>query len=96
MTAREFLKLYKSRHSCIICGESELCCLEFHHLENKKFSLSHRMKHDIDSKDVLREMNKCCLVCANCHRKIHNGLIEIKNKDKNKVHVLITDFNQQI
>lgn len=96
MNAREFLKKYKSKHKCIICGESEPCCLEFHHLENKEFSLSHRLKHDVDQKDILREMNKCCLLCANCHRKAHNGILNIKNIDKNKVHVLITDFNQNI
>lgn len=99
-TAREFLRKYRKTHCCVICGESDYHCLEFHHLnpKDKRFSLSHRLRHDIDPKGVLKEMSKTCLLCANCHRKYHGGTLGIPDKllyDK-RVKVLISDYNQDL
>ena len=100
MTAREFLKKYKSKHKCIVCGEEDINCLEFHHLNKKEksFSLSHRLKASISPQDILREMNKTCLLCSNCHRKYHGGTLKASEEflNKNKVNVLISDYEQQI
>ena len=32
---RELIKKYKTK--CKICGESDPCCLEFHHIDKKNF-----------------------------------------------------------
>jgi hypothetical protein len=100
VTTREFLKKYKEHHKCIVCREDDVNCLEFHHLnkKDKLFSLSHRLKSTIDPKDVLREMNKTCLLCSNCHRKYHGGTLNVDDKflEKNKVNVLISDYDQEI
>lgn len=62
---------------CECCGyDRTIEALEFHHKnpKEKDFSPSglsiswERMKNEID---------KCILVCANCHREIHCGLIKI-------------------
>lgn len=65
--------------SCVVCGESEPACLDWHHLdtETKVVSIS-RMKSSstYSQQRVLEELEKCVLLCANCHRKIHAGVIQ--------------------
>ena len=52
--------------------------LEFHHLEpsEKDFSLGHK-GYCIAWEKVKLELDKCVLLCSNCHREVHAGLIEI-------------------
>jgi len=64
--------------ACSICGYNDLSCLpvfEFHHIDastkgtNLNSSMINLRIGDWDK--VKDELNKCILVCANCHRKIH-------------------------
>lgn len=67
-----FLVEYKGG-KCEICGYDEcVWALDFHHLEKeeKKFSLSRSGNTRSLEKDK-KEVDKCILVCANCHREIH-------------------------
>jgi hypothetical protein len=65
---------YKLAHPCSVCGESEPCCIDFHHTNTtqKDFTISSfKKKHWLK---VLNEIEKCIVLCANCHRKLHaNG-----------------------
>jgi hypothetical protein len=58
---------------CCICGYDKcINALEFHHLDKstKEETPSHViMKWKWDR--VVKELEKCILVCANCHREIH-------------------------
>lgn len=76
-------QLFKSKmieykgNKCIVCSYDKYQgALEFHHLDpNKKdFTLSHYKMHSFDDK-IKKELDKCALVCANCHREIHGGII---------------------
>ncbi len=61
---------------CCICGYDKCKnALEFHHLDSsqKDFGLSNKGYTRSWTK-VKRELDKCVLVCANCHREIHAGL----------------------
>lgn len=59
---------YLKKHSCIDCGESDPIVLEFDHIEDKKYSIS--VMHDQFSwKTILKEIEKCEVRCANCHRR---------------------------
>ncbi|MBP9703047.1 HNH endonuclease [Candidatus Woesebacteria bacterium] len=64
---------------CQICGYSRcLVALDFHHIDEstKLFGLSQRgLIHSWEK--MAAEARKCVLVCANCHREIHAGLIDI-------------------
>lgn len=63
---------------CGICGYNKCNeALEFHHLipEKKDFSIS-SFKFENISK-IIYELKKCICVCGNCHREIHNNLLEI-------------------
>lgn len=64
---------------CMICGYSKcLQALEFHHVNSseKDFSVSNK-GYTRSWKKVKEEIDKCALVCANCHREIHAGLRKI-------------------
>lgn len=70
---RERALAYKGGQ-CRICGYKKCAnALEFHHVETltKEFSISERMT----SWDAIkRELDKCELLCAVCHREVHDGL----------------------
>lgn len=62
---------------CQICGYNRcINALEFHHLnpKEKDFTISGGTK---SFEHIKPEVDKCILVCANCHREIHAGLINI-------------------
>jgi len=64
---------------CSVCGYSRcLEALDFHHLDP---SGKHASVVDIltngSYNDAYEEAKKCKLVCSNCHREIHAGLITI-------------------
>jgi transcription elongation factor Elf1 len=66
----------KQTSGCVDCGESNHIVLDFDHLSNKKYNVS-RMIHDGFSwAAIKKEIAKCEVVCANCHRiRTHNRLV---------------------
>lgn len=58
---------------CIKCGESDIACLDFHHIDPKtKDDTVSRLLAYLRSKErILKEIEKCEVLCANCHRKFH-------------------------
>lgn len=71
--------IYSLKKECLICGENEPVCLDFHHKDpnEKDFTIG---KHRNKSKEnLLKEIEKCVCVCANCHRKIHAGIINLED-----------------
>lgn len=64
---------------CHICGYDKCYnALEFHHLDpNKKdFGIANK-GYTRSWEKVKEELDKCIMVCANCHREIHDGLINL-------------------
>lgn len=64
---------------CSMCGYNKcLSALEFHHLdsEEKEFGISQKLSYENKEK-ILKEMEKCILVCSNCHREIHDEIIQV-------------------
>lgn len=78
---RRALQLFDNK--CVCCGYNKCsAALEFHHLEpeHKDFTLSSVYANPKSWDVVVKELEKCALVCANCHREIHYGDREIDNK----------------
>lgn len=80
---REFKKkciAYKGG-SCIKCGYSKYAgALDFHHRDpnQKDFSFS-KARRKMWSSKIEKELDKCDLLCANCHRETHKETyIELK------------------
>jgi hypothetical protein len=63
--------LYKG-NECCICGYNKCdAALHFHHTDpsEKEFNLSemyHKSWYEVE-----QELDKCILVCANCHAELH-------------------------
>jgi L-lysine 2,3-aminomutase len=73
---KRMLSELKESRGCYDCGEKNPIVLDFDHLKDKKYNVS-RMVHDGFSwKAILKEIEKCEVVCANCHRvRTHNRLM---------------------
>lgn len=90
---RHEIVLYKGG-KCEICGYDKCeAALEFHHLnpEEKEFQLSCGNTYSIEK--LKKEADKCILVCANCHREIHDKI----NNDKyqSKINQYLDDWDKQ-
>lgn len=61
---------WKKTLKCSKCEENDYCCLEFHHVDpSKKDGLITKLRF---SKIKLeKELQKCIILCSNCHRKEH-------------------------
>lgn len=67
---------FRMEHPCICCKESEISCLDFHHVDSSlKESTVSELIGCKSEKRLLEEMKKCVILCANCHRKFHAGKI---------------------
>ena len=66
---------------CSKCSYNKCnAALEFHHIEeNKEFGIAQNGK-SISFSAMLKEAEKCILVCANCHREIHAELNNNNNE----------------
>lgn len=84
---KTFLNHIKEINGCALCNEKEICCLDFHHLHNKKFLLS---RNEITCiKKIKEELKKCVCLCSNCHRKVHNNLLFVCKKHICKIKYLM-------
>lgn len=62
---------------CVLCGyDKTLVALTFHHGDNKEFGIGAKGYTRSWAK-VKAELEKCILVCANCHAEIHAGLHDL-------------------
>ncbi len=62
--------------SCIKCTYDKcLAALEFHHRDpnEKDFSISKVLNHQWNEW-ITQELDKCDLLCSNCHREIHASI----------------------
>lgn len=74
-----FIQEYKQRRGCIDCKENyPYWVLEFDHLENKSFTISNYRNHTVDIDLIKKEIEKCEVVCANCHKN-RTFLRQLKN-----------------
>ena len=81
----------KERAVAVLGGKCQICdydtyigALEFHHIEPKfkSFELSSGNLSKPWA-TVLAEIEKCALLCANCHREIHAGIALLTDRREN-------------
>ena len=64
--------------SCKLCGYDRCTdALDFHHLDPDKKDFSISKMGNMSLPKILKEIDKCIMVCANCHREIHAGLLQV-------------------
>lgn len=81
MVERRKLRLIKDevarRVGCQVCGERSPEVLDFHHVDpsSKDRNVSRALSYS--SPTFFREIQKCAVVCANDHRRINKGTIDV-------------------
>jgi hypothetical protein len=72
----KFLARYKRFYGCRLCREREPVVLDLHHIDPAvKDTEVSKLLHSSDR--MKEELRKCAVLCANCHRKFHAGLVEL-------------------
>jgi hypothetical protein len=70
------IREYKAAKGCYFCPESTPCCLHFHHhADDKLGEVSNMVRLQYGRTKIWEEIAKCVVVCANCHSKLHEGLL---------------------
>lgn len=66
--------------ACGICGYNKSAeALHFHHVnpDEKEFSLAGVRANPKKWEDIVKELRKCVLLCANCHSEVHHSNLSI-------------------
>ena len=61
-------------HNCGLDGKDNSWALDFHHVcepEEKISTIAHLVSSGYSWDKIMSEIDKCVVVCANCHRKEH-------------------------
>ena len=76
---KQYLNDIKEKSCCVKCGENRPWVLDFHHIKPKRMSIPEMARTSCTIEDLQHEIDKCIIVCANCHRDIHHQL-NMKNE----------------
>jgi L-lysine 2,3-aminomutase len=69
---RDWIRSLKEGRICSQCGEDDPIVLDFHHPNpNEKGGTVANIAHRWSRKRILQEIEKCDVMCANCHRRHH-------------------------
>lgn len=76
---REWFTTIMDNYSCVSCGESANECLDLHHVDpSVKTEEVSKLLSDKRSKvRIVAEIEKCAVLCSNCHRKHHAGTLSL-------------------
>lgn len=74
----EWINNYKKERCCVHCGYNDHPeILQFHHTGDKIFEISTRKDKSLDT--LKKEIEKCILLCPNCHFLLHS-------KERKEIH----------
>lgn len=70
---RSLIEERKSEIGCERCGVRDVRVLEFHHRDSNKkdFAIADYYYHQFGVERLEKEIEKCSVLCANCHRILH-------------------------
>lgn len=70
---RGWLRTIKVERGCSRCPENHPAVLIFHHRDpsKKEYDIVKMVRAKMPKEKILKEIEKCDVMCANCHRKLH-------------------------
>jgi len=75
---------FKATLACIKCGQNHPATFDFHHTDsNTKEASVNKLVKNRAFKRAMEEVQKCVVLCANCHR-IHHHDERLNKKAKKK------------
>lgn len=64
--------------ACKICGYNKCKrALEWHHMNPEEKEIEPKKVFSRSWSRIQVELDKCILLCANCHREVHAGVVDI-------------------
>lgn len=75
---KNYNKFFEIHNGCQVCGEKRYSCIDFHHVNGntKKYLVSDLMQSKLNQR-LYDELDKCCMLCSNCHMLFHRGGLDI-------------------
>ena len=71
----------KKKGKCSSCGYNKYPdVLEFHHRDTKTKEFDWKKLRQMNWDKVIKELDKCDMLCANCHRERHYEIFSLNNK----------------
>lgn len=67
---RHFIDSFK--HHCLICGYRDKPALVFHHRDPREKTFAIASKRTITFESFQKEIDKCTVLCSNCHLIFHH------------------------
>lgn len=86
-TSADFIKSFKLGKSCTVCNkEYPPCAMDFNHQDKYTKLDSISGLYGKSKKRIRDEIEKCELICANCHRDITQTQLETVPTSKNRIY----------
>ena len=64
---------------CRVCGYNRcMSALSFHHLDPNEKDFGIAQACALSWEKVKRELDKCVLLCGNCHAEVHEGVLDLQ------------------
>lgn len=73
----ELMRRYKRLCGCSVCGEKEPVVLDLHHTDPEEKQADPSRLVSASKETLKNEIRKCVVLCSNCHRKVHAGIITL-------------------
>lgn len=74
---------------CVICGVNDTEVIDFHHIDKKSEQGLSKIMYGAYSEDrFLWELAKCVPLCANDHRRVHAGRINLDRVPRYNIELL--------
>lgn len=94
---RQWFNTFKKTLHCTNCGENHPATLDFHHVRYEKTNVkvNELVSGGHAKQRILQEVEKCVVLCSNCHRIHHhdernNKKLLAKAKKGTKIHTIST------
>ena len=70
----EVVEKFYGHYSCQRCGYDKCKqAIEFHHIDSSKKDKTVSDMKTHSEENIFAELEKCAILCANCHREVHYG-----------------------
>jgi len=87
------MKLFESK--CCRCGYCRnYAALEFHHLDPKEKDFNWTKLRETQWSQIIEELKKCILLCANCHREEHWPDAVLEKHEGEKIKSILNRTNE--